>query len=185
MPNHWMEVALPVPASSTIFQSSDLNRRGRAVLDAAREGIARIRDTDGASLVLTREESLEAMRHQLDAMRQLADAMASFITLDRALDHEHRQPLLSELGQWTWMRRLPTEDVGAFLRDIGDALYESCREMSAAPLATVVDDWKATAEALEDPLARETLLGTSAPGDYVEIKRPQTTAEEHHTGAAA
>ncbi|HYM53747.1 MAG TPA: hypothetical protein VES97_00180 [Solirubrobacteraceae bacterium] len=171
--------------SSTIFQSSDLNRRGRDVLDAAREGIARIRDTDGASLVLTREESLEAMRLQLDAMRQLAEAMASFITLDRALDHEHREPKLSELGSWMWMRRLPAEDATEFLRDIGDALYESCRTMSAAPLAVVVDAWKATAEALDDPLARETLLGASTPEDYVEAKRPQTTAEEHHTGAAA
>ena len=172
-------------APSTIFQSSDLNRRGRDVLDAAREGIARIRDTDGASLVLTREESLDTMRRQLDAMRQLTEAMASFITLDRALDHEHREPKLSELGSWTWMRQLPAEDAAEFLRDVGDALYESCRTMSAAPLTAVIDDWKATAEALDDPLARETLLGASTPEDYVEAERPQTTAEDHRTGAAA
>jgi hypothetical protein len=176
---------MSMPDSSTIFQSSDLNRRGRDVLDAAREGIARIRDTDGASLILTREDSLEKMRRQLDAMGQLAEAMASFITLDRALDHEHRQPRPSEFGSWMWVGRLPTEDATEFVRDIGDALYESCRTMSVAPLVSTVDDWKTTADALDDPLARETLLGASTPNDYVEVDRPQTAAEEHNTGAAA
>lgn len=171
--------------SSMIFQSSDLNRRGRDVLDAARAGIARIRDTDGASLVLTREDALDAMSRQLDAMRELAEAMASFITLDRALDHEHREPGISELGSWLWMRRLPAEDAAEFLHDVGDALYESCRSLSITPLSTVVDDWRATAEALDDTLARETLLGASSSNDYIEAKRHQTTGEERQTGAAA
>jgi hypothetical protein len=162
---------------STIFQASDLNRRGRSILDAARDGVARIRDTDGASLVMTGEAEFQAMRDRLDDLRRLTDAMASFITLDRALDHEHRAPSLAELGSWTWVRLLPAEDAAAFLHDIAEALYASCREMNTGPLSAVLSDWKATAEALSDPLARKTLLGQNAAGDYVEVERPEVAAK--------
>ncbi len=169
-------------ASSTIYQPSDLNRRGRAILDAARAGLARIRDADGAGLVLTREEEFEAMRGRLADMEDLTEAMASFIILDRAVGHEHREPSLVELGPWTWVRHLPKEDAMAFITDIGEALYEGCRAMSTAPLVAAVDDWKATAEALSDSLARETLLGDNSASDYTEVERPESAVA---TGVAA
>lgn len=167
----------PRTPTTTIFQASDLNRRGRSILDAARDGVARIRDTDGASLVMTGEAEFQAMRDRLDDLRRLTDAMASFITLDRALDHEHRTPSLAEWGAWTWLRELPAEDAGAFLHDIAEALYASCREMTAAPLSNVLSDWKATAEALNDPLSRETLLGHNTADDYLEVERPEAAAD--------
>lgn len=167
-----------MPTTSTIFQASDLSRRGRAVLDTAREGLARIRDTDGESLIVAREDAYEAMRQQLLMFRELADAMASYITLDRAVDHEHRSPSLAELGSWTWVRHLPAEDAAEFVRDISEALYASCRELSATPLAEVIDAWRATAEALSDPLSRETLLGHSSADDYVEAVRPQAKVDK-------
>jgi hypothetical protein len=102
--------------------------------------------------------------------------MASFITLDRALDHEHRTPSLAELGSWTWARARPKEDAGAFLREIAEALYASCPEMNIGRLSAVLSDWKATAEALSDPLARETLLGQNDAGDYIEVERPAVAA---------
>ena len=171
-------------ASTTIYQPSDLNRRGRAILDAARDGLARIRDTDGTSLVVIREEDFEAMRGRLEEMEHLTEAMASFIVLDRAVDHEHREPSLVELGPWTWVRHLPKEDAMEFITDIGEALYESCRTMSTAPLVAAVDDWKATAEALSDSLARETLLGDNAASDYVEVERPESAVEAEVAAAS-
>lgn len=171
-------------SSHTIFQSSDLNRRGRTILDCARDGVARIRDTDGASLVMTREDALEELKSAREQLRELADAMASFITLDRAVDHEHRAPSLVEFGAWTWVRFLPPEDAEEFVRDIGDALYTSCREMSMTPLATTLDDWKATAESLSDALARETLLGDSSDDDYVEAVRPERSEESEAADTA-
>lgn len=94
-----------------------------------------------------------------------------FVDSERAVDHEHREPTPPELGAWTWVRHLPAEDAMEFVRDIGEALYASCREMSTGPVAAVLSDWKATAEALSDPLARETLLGQSSEADYVEVTR--------------
>jgi hypothetical protein len=166
-----------MPTTTTIFQASDLSRRGRAVLDTARDGLARIRDTDGESLIVAREEAYEAMRQQLLVFRELADAMASYITLDRAIDHEHRRPALAEFGSWTWVRHLPADDTAEFVRDISEALYASCRELSAIPLAEVVEAWRASAEALSDPLSRETLLGQSSADDYVEAARPEAKAD--------
>ena len=163
---------------TTIFQASDLNRRGRAILDTARGGLARIRDTDGASLIVTREDVYETLREQVTALRQLADAMASFITLDCVLDDE-QTPVVAELGSWTWVRHLPPEDAVEFVHDIAEALYASCREKSSAPVAAALDDhWRATAEALSDPLSRETLLGSSSADDYVEVARPERPADD-------
>lgn len=169
--------------SPTIFQSSDLNRRGRAVLDAARDGLARIRDTDGLGLVVTTEEAYEDMLEHAEGMRQMAAATASFITIDRAVDHDGRAPSLAELGAWTWARHLPADDAREFVRDVGDALYASCQEGSMGPLAATLAEWRATAEALADPVSRETLLGEWSPRDYVETDRPAESAPEPRAGA--
>jgi hypothetical protein len=75
------------------------------------------------------------------------------------------------------VRHLPAEDAVTFLQDIGEALYASCREMSSGPLVAILSDWKATAEALSDPLARETLLGETSDDDYVAVNRPEGVPE--------
>ena len=124
------------------------------------------------------------MRIRLADMEHLAEAMASFLMLDRAVDHEHREPSLVELGPWTWVRHLPKQEAIAFVADIGEALYESCRAMSTAPLVVAVDDWKATAEALSDSLGRETLLGDNSASDYVEVERPESAVASDGTAGA-
>lgn len=158
----------------TIYQSSDLNRRGRAILDSARDGLARVRDRDGVSLVMTREERLAELEDASAMMRRLAEAVASFVVLERAVAHRaDPEPTLPEFGAWTWLRTLPREDLDEFLQEARDSLIASCRELSLAPLQDTLDGWRATAEALSDDISRETLLGTPDEAAFVEAERPE------------
>jgi len=160
-------------ATPTIYQSSDLNQRGRAVLDAARDGFARVRDKDGASLVMTREERFEELKRSNTVGNKLADAMASFMLIEQAVEHgAHAKPALAEMGDWVWVRYLPVEDLHEFVTEMHDALYQSCREFSLEPLQDSLDAWRETAMALRDPLSRETLLADSD-DDYIEVTRPE------------
>jgi hypothetical protein len=160
-------------ATPTIYQSSDLNQRGRAVLDAAREGFVRVRDKDGASLVMTREERFDELQRSNAVGNGLAHAMASFMLIEQAVEHRtDAKPALAEMGDWVWVRYLPVEDLHDFVTEIHDALYQSCREFSLEPLQDSLDAWRETAMALRDPLSRETLLHDS-PDDYVEVPRPE------------
>jgi hypothetical protein len=162
-------------SASIIYQSSDLNRRGRAVLDAARGGVARVRDRDGVSLVMTREERLAELEAASTMMRRLAEAVASFVVLERAVAHRtDAEPGLPDFGAWTWLRVLPRDDLDEFVQEVRDALFASCRELSLAPLQDTLDGWRATADALGDDLSRETLLGTADEGDFVEAERPES-----------
>jgi hypothetical protein len=163
-------------ATLTIFQSSDLNQRGRAVLDAAREGFVRVRDKDGASLVMTREERFDELERRNAVGDGIAHAAASFMLLEQAVEHRsdaHTAPGLAEFGDWVWVRHLPASDLHEFVVEMRDALYQACREFSLEPIQESLDAWRETAMALRDPLSRETLLGEQGDDDYVEAQRPE------------
>lgn len=164
-------------ATPTIYQSSDLNQRGRAVLDAAREGFVRVRDKDGASLVMTREERFEELERSQAVGNMIATATASFMLLEQAVEHRpETKPSLAELGDWVWVRYLPVEDLHEFVSEMRDSLYQACREFSLTPLQDSLDAWRETALMLRDPLSRETLLGDD--DDYVDAARPEAPVGE-------
>lgn len=163
-------------ATPTIYQSSDLNQRGRAVLDAAREGFVRVRDKDGASLIMTREERFEELERSHAVGTGLAHATASFVLIEQAVEHHaNAKPSVAEMGDWVWVRYLPVEDLHEFVTEMRDALIEACREFSLEPLQESLEAWRETAMALRDPLTRETLLGDGDDRDYVEVARPESS----------
>ncbi len=165
-------------ATPTIYQSSDLNQRGRAVLDAARESLVRVRDKDGASLVMTREERFDELERAQAVGSAIAAATASFMLLEQAVEHRSdAKPTLAELGDWVWVRYLPAEDLHEFIAEIRDSLYQACREFSPGPLQESLDAWRETALTLRDPLSRETLLGSNDDG-YVDAARPEAPVSE-------
>lgn len=163
-------------ATPTIFQSSDLNQRGRAVLDAAREGFVRVRDKDGVSLVMTREERFEEMERSHGVGSAIASATATFMLIEQAVEHRPEvKPALAELGDWAWARYLPAGDLHEFVAEMRDSLYQACREFSVEPLQESLRAWRETAVMLRDPLSRETLLGDDD-DDYVDATRPEVEA---------
>jgi hypothetical protein len=160
--------------AANIFQSSDLNQRGRSILDAARKGLVRIRDKDGASLIMTREEQLTELERRSQIGERIADLTANFMLIENAVEHEEgAKPTLAELGDWVWLRYLPTQDLQEFVAEIRELLYAACREHTLDPLDESLDAWRETALMLRDPLSRETLTAKNKPKDYVDVNRPE------------
>ena len=150
----------------TIFQASDLNQRGRAVLDAARAGEARVRDKDGLSLLVLPERRVRALSAVVQAAINLA-----VVELALALPPERRAP--HEYGEWTWLRSLDEEDLAEFVGEMREVLIVAGREEAPERLEETLQSWRATARALEDPIARGILLGEHRAEDFVEVSRPE------------
>src|SRR5713226_3452354 len=101
-----------------IFQPSDLNRRGRAILDAARRSRARIRDKDGLSLLVLPEERVELLEtftrfaeNLLSLEREISSAAATQKEALDLTDHD-----------WAWLRVFDVEDLSEFLSEMRQVL---------------------------------------------------------------
>jgi hypothetical protein len=139
-----------MPSSARIYQASDLNQNGRAILDAARESVARVRDKDGTSLVMLPEERLEGLRENAEDLVGLGEAVASYVTLQRAVAQLDSRPVsLAEYGVFTWARTLRARQLTDFVRELGDALILCGRERSSVPLRDTVAPWRALAESTQ------------------------------------
>ncbi|TAK35685.1 MAG: hypothetical protein EPO21_05350 [Chloroflexota bacterium] len=147
----------------TIFQASDLNQKGRAILDAARAGWARLRDKDGVSLIMLPEE-------RVDALLKVVNVVANLLTIERALAQRQEGQLdLASFGEWTWLRLFDKEDLAEFIQEMHEAVIVAAREQSAALLDETLRRWRVTADVLQDPVRREILLAPdSEPGDVKE-----------------
>ena len=151
----------------TIYQASDLNQRGRSILDAARAGEVHVRDKDGFGLVMLPET-------RLDALTSVARAAANLAALEDELARQTDLPLaLASYGDWPWLRVFDGEDLHEFVGDLREAVIVGGREESVGLLEETLHRWRVTASALEDPLRRSVLLGTHADDDFVEVSRPE------------
>jgi hypothetical protein len=154
--------------AKVIFQASDLNRRGRAILDAARHGAARIRDTNGASLLLLPEEHVE-----ID--RALLEHASNLVTFLEALKVPEESRSTLSYGDWTWARSLDEEDRRELAHEASQLFAIAARERSRTSLAALDDAlhaWRVTAEALADPTRQAILLGGHRDEDFIEVGRP-------------
>jgi hypothetical protein len=126
----------------TIFTASDLDRKRRAVLDAAKSGVARVRDTDGSHLVMERAQAFEARS-------AVAVWSLRLHRLDQAaeLPREERRP--RHFGDVTWARHLPEEDFQQLRADLWDAVQAAHSELNADIIASAARDWMMRAQARE------------------------------------
>jgi hypothetical protein len=152
--------------SAVTYLSTDLQRRYRTVLDEARAGEARVRDSDGTNILLLPEATVQALRRvsaaaaNLAAVEQVLEVMAT------------RRATVSEFGDWSWLRAFDTADLREFVRDMREAIVVAARESSTALLDEQLRAWRITAEQAGDPLFRAILLGGAAEADFVEVRRP-------------
>lgn len=160
---------------SVIFQPSDLNQHGRAILDAARQGGARIRDKDGMALLVLPEERVEAL--------ETASRYASeFLALDRAMPlttAEGREAV--RISPWPWLADLNDEDLDQFVTELRESLLVAFKTGAIKPTERLIAEWRATAEQLSDPARRRILLEPLNANDYVAVRPPEM---ERSTGSA-
>lgn len=154
-------------ATGTVFQASDLNQRGRLVLDAARAGEARIRDKDGMSLLVIPERRYQALLAVNRAAANLAALQCSMTT--------HRKLSVQDYGDWTWLRSLDEEDRDEFIRELCRAVIVAAHEESSAIIEETLNAWRITAQELDDPDRRAILLGDVHEEDFLEVSRPEET----------
>lgn len=152
-------------ATDVIYTASDLDRKRREVTDAARMGVARIRDTDGMALVL-----LPA--HHYDVLETVSRWHDRLEVVQRARTKPASERVPSDFGDLTWLRHLDDDDLATFLTEVRAAVSVAYHDDDLTELEQLVRDWRATADELADPARREVLLGGFDPADYVEASRP-------------
>ncbi len=146
-----------------LFQSSDLQKHRRKVLDAGRtdEG-AVVRDTDGTTLLL-----LPKVLH--DGLEVMVEMTQGFLVAAAAIDRDSTRA--SEFGSFAWMVFLDADDRKECLFDLRDALALLANGNRSA-FEDVLEAWRITATELSDELRRTVLLGKLQDDDFEEVDRP-------------
>lgn len=147
-----------------IFQSSDLVNKRTEVLEAARNGQARVRDKDGTSLVMLPESKLRLLE-------SLTKWWQAYMKLE-ALLHKRELPRTGELGELAWLRAFDRADFEEFVSELHDALVAASADEDTAVLDECIKAWRLTARQLEDPLRRSVLHGPFVSDHYVEANEP-------------
>jgi hypothetical protein len=153
-------------SAEVIYTASDLDRKRREVTNAARHGVARIRDTDGMGLVLLPARHYEV----LDAVSRWHDRLD---VAQRVLAKPPGDRAPYDFGDLTWLRHLDDEDLATCIAELRLAVSVAYHDDDLTELEQVARDWRATADELADPARREVLLGGFTAGDFVEAERPE------------
>lgn len=153
--------------TDTIFQLTDLaGQRRTEFVEAARRGGARLRDKDGTSLLMLRESHVRVLEG-------LSEWASAYLRLERMFKRDVR-PSITELGELAWLRVFDEEDQLTFLEELHDVLVAASADGSLRPVEDLVDDWRATAAQLDDPLRRSVLHGPDLTSDdLIDADRPE------------
>ena len=146
-----------------IYQASDLASSARKdfIADALRSR-ARLRSTDGESLVMLREARLE----HVAAIRDYAVA---YLTLDTAMKRARHERRASEYGLWAFISVFEDNDIEEFLQEVNEAIVRAASGEDHSVVEELVHQWQMGARTLSDPVAREILSGETEDGDWVEV----------------
>ncbi|MEK6648325.1 MAG: hypothetical protein AABY37_03315 [Actinomycetota bacterium] len=132
------------------FQPTDLQRNHRAVLDAARESSAIIRDKDGLLLIIRPAEEAQLREY-------VAEALWSAVCLERALQLPAAERGPAMYGPFAWVSVMPEDDQKQFLREVIDQVLVSKNSGSKEKLEDLIEDWRTSALTWSDEDLREEL----------------------------
>lgn len=147
------------------FQVSDLAKQRTAVLDAARNGRAIIKDNKGPELVMLPNVKLEHLELYKEWTLNL-NRLRSYL-------QPGGRPDVAGWGDLAWLRVFDNDDLTAFCDELSDELVIDISGDDFTGLDKLLHEWKATAGQLEDPLRKRVLL---SPGldqdDFTEAEAP-------------
>ncbi len=147
-----------------IYQPSDLAGTGRKqfVADALRDR-ARLRSSDGESLVMLREARLQ----HVAAVRDYAIAL---LTVTTAIKRPRDERRASDYGDWAFISVFDDDDIEEFLDEINEAVVRAASGEDHADVERLLREWRMSARTLSDPVAREILAGRTSDDDWVEVE---------------
>lgn len=131
-------------ATGHTYQSSDLQRQYRTILDEAREHGALIRDKDGLSLTLAPTGAIERAH-------ALVGYIPSLVQLEHLIHEPRPTRRVSAFGAFAWAATLDEDDLIAFVREFADALLVAASGGPLRPVEELIYDWQVTAELMADP----------------------------------
>ena len=147
--------------SAVIYQPTDLaGAKRRAFLDAAKQGRARLRDSDGTSIVALAESELDA----LDLIATWSGERDRLV----GLLAEKRPLTVLDWGSLAWLGNLSRDDQSEFAAELQDSLILAMSRRDGAPIRDTVHAWQVTAAELADPERRRVLLGNASDRDLVD-----------------
>jgi hypothetical protein len=152
--------------AEVIYTASDLDRKRREVTNAARRGVAHIRDTDGMGLVL-----LPAKHY--DVLDAVSRWHVRLDVAERARAKPTNDRVPHDFGDLTWLRHFDDDDLASFIAELRVAVTVAYHDDDLTELDQLVRDWRATADELADPTRREVLLGGFTADDFVEAGQPE------------
>lgn len=151
---------------ANVYQVSDLATKRTQFVAEARDGLARLRDKDGKSLVMFPED-------RLDYLERIAELTTLLIRLD-VLCTSAASRDIHALGELAWLRSLDSDDLQEFAGELREALVVAQSERSTAAVDEMVEAWHMTARQLDDPLRRSILTGTfDLQADFQEVQPPE------------
>ena len=139
-------------AHSELFQATDLQRRSRAVLDAAhRPGGAFIRDRDGEALHIGLAEESDREHYLRCGYQSVAGIALTWTlpTVNPASD--------AAFGELAWLTVVPVEQQKLFLQEYISALGK-VPGLGTDAVDQLVYEWQQTARAWADESLRDELL---------------------------
>ncbi|ROS33197.1 MULTISPECIES: hypothetical protein [unclassified Curtobacterium] len=152
--------------STETYSVSDLAGAKRTqFFQDARAGRARVRDKDGQTFVMLREQRLDVLdqfAHWSTAQQRLQAVVAA-----------GKMPSVAELGELAWVRGFDLEDISEFAEELHTALISALADQDTSLVLDVVDAWRVTARQLEDPLRKSILLGELNASSFVEADVPR------------
>lgn len=152
------------------YQASDLaGAARREFLDRAKDGFARLRDTDGTPLVMVPETSLESLQ-------ALARWLMSYLALETALTRARADRQPTDFGDIAWAITLDEGDLVEMRDEFRSALSVATSRRDPRPVDDVMRDWRYTAIDLADPISGPILRGQYTDQDFVEAAEPGTAA---------
>jgi hypothetical protein len=127
--------------SGVVFQSTDLARRSRTVMDAAgKPGGALVRDKSGRTFLIAAVSEVSRDQYALEHLRSAAVAMLM-------LSRDKHDSL--SYGTLSWMAPLSDEHKLAFLEEYL-ATLQSVSATGPGPVEDLLYDWQQTARVLAD-----------------------------------
>lgn len=154
------------------YQATDLaNANRRTFLDEAKTGIARLRDQDGATLVMLPESVL-------GVLSDLRTYFLAYLSLENALTRPRKERRPTDFGEIAWADVLDDEDLSEFRTEFRDSLTRATAARDVAGLDELVRAWRLTADLLNDPDASRRINADVDDDSYVEVSRPQEVEVE-------
>jgi hypothetical protein len=157
--------------SGRTYQPTDLTTsKRRDFLEEARVGVARLRDSDGETLVALPERDL-------NALVELRSYTLAFLSLENAMSRARVDRRPTDFGELAWATAFDDEDLTEFRAEFADGLASALAERSVSRLEETIHAWRLTSDLLRDPIAMAR-VNADVDEDDVEVPSPDGTLEE-------